>query len=264
VHRAAQRTERCTPGTRDERDDGLPLHGFCERARAHVAARRAAGCGLALPEGAAYLSRDEVLAARLYSGPAYTPINSFLRQVAACSGEHRRALATHPLHSFAATCRHLASAIRKLAACATETESAAPLWRGVRGELKNSFWARDEQGLVCAVDTAFMSTSRQRETPIDYMDAGGGPNVLWELQPRAESDAAYHHGADISMLSQFAAEAEVVFPPCTMLVVCDQRREGRFSNTGGHRRGRRLARVDRRARAALPAGERATGVCVIM
>ena len=29
------------------------------------------------------------------------------------------------------------------------------------------------------------------------------------------------------MLSQFAAEAEVVFPPCTMLVVQDQRHEGR-------------------------------------
>ena len=97
----------------------------------------------------------------------------------------------------------------------------------MRGELKNSFWACDEQGLVCAVDTAFMSTSRRRETPIDYMDATGGPNVLWELQPRTETDTAYHHGADISMLSQYAAEAEVVFPPCTMLVVRDQRHDGR-------------------------------------
>jgi hypothetical protein len=48
---------------------------------------------------------------------------------------------------------------------------------------------------------------------------GTGPNVLWRLQCRAESDAAYHRGADISMLSQYAGEREVLFPPCTMLVL---------------------------------------------
>ena len=224
VHAPALRSERCTPGTRDDANDGVSLEQFCERARAHVAARRAEGCGQMLRDDAAYLTREEVVAVRLYSGPSYIPINLFLRQVAACSGVHRHTLATHPLHSFAATARHLTSAIRKLAATASAEEAAAPLWRGVRGELKNSFWVHDEQGLVCAVDTAFMSTSRKRETPIDYMDVHG-PNVLWELQPRAESDTAYHHGADISMLSQYAAEAEVVFPPCTMLVVRDQQHE---------------------------------------
>lgn len=71
--------------------------------------------------------------------------------------------------------------------------------------------------MVGATDTAFMSTSRSRATPISYM--GGGDNVLWELEPREESDTAYHCGADISMLSQFAAEEEVLFPPCCLLVV---------------------------------------------
>jgi len=45
------------------------------------------------------------------------------------------------------------------------------------------------------------------------------PSVLWKVQPASESDAAYHNGADISMLSQFPDEKEVLFPPCTMLVV---------------------------------------------
>ena len=48
---------------------------------------------------------------------------------------------------------------------------------------------------------------------------GEGSNVLWELQPRAQSDVAFHRGADIKMLSQFAAEDEVLFPPCTMFEV---------------------------------------------
>jgi hypothetical protein len=225
----ALRCSGCTPGIRDDNNDGMGVDGFCERVREYVATRRDLGCGLKMPAEAAYLTREEVLAIRLYSGPCYGPINTFLRQVAACTGKHRHALATHPLYSFAATCRHLTSAVRKLAAVATAEESTAPLWRGVRGELKSSFWAKDEQGLVCAVDTAFMSTSRRRDTPIEYMDSLG-PNVLWELHPRIESDTAYHYGADISMLSQFAAEAEVVFPPCTMLVVRDP---SKYEGDGG-------------------------------
>ena len=82
---------------------------------------------------------------------------------------------------------------------------------GVRGELPNSFWATDEQGEVRAVDCAFMSTSRDRDTPISFMDENG-LNVLWELKPAAQDDVGYHHGADISMLSQYA-EVPAPFPP---------------------------------------------------
>ena len=163
---------------------------------------------------------------RLYSGPAYQLINGFLRQVARLDGAHRVALARSLALSFAATVGHVCRAIRKLAAIATPEEAAAPLYRGVRGELPNSFWVADEQGLVCATDTAFMSTSRNRKTPIEYM--GGGTNVLWELEPKVEDDTAYHNGAPISMLSQFAEEDEVLYPPCTMLRV-KRRDEGESS-----------------------------------
>ena len=62
-----------------------------------------------------------------------------------------------------------------------------------------------------------MSTSRTREIFVDYMDAGEeAQNVLWHLTPRApsqihrwrERETVFCRGADISMLSQFAAEAE--------------------------------------------------------
>jgi len=48
-----------------------------------------------------------------------------------------------------------------------------------------------------------------------------GPNVLWSLRPSRETDTGFHHGADISLLSQFAGENEVLFPPCTMLQVIE-------------------------------------------
>ena len=110
------------------------------------------------------------------------------------------------MSTFSATVGALCSAIRKLAAVTFPGETKQPLYRGVRGELPKSFWVSDKQGMVCAVDMAFMSTSRNRTTPIDYMCSG--KNVLWELCPREQSDAAYHCGADIKMLSQFAMEHE--------------------------------------------------------
>ena len=74
--------------------------------------------------------------------------------------------------------------------------------------LPEGFLTADAQGMVVAVDSAFMSTSSTRDAPIDYM--GDGPNVLWSLQPRPESDIGFHVGADIRMLSQFTSEAEVL------------------------------------------------------
>ena len=93
-------------------------------------------------------------------------------------------------------------------------ELSAPLFRGVRGELPNAFWAPDAQGLVIATDSAFMSTSMARQTAFDYM--GPGKNVLWELKPGPQTDEAYHRGADVSQLSQFAGEREGArASPCT-------------------------------------------------
>ena len=149
----------------------------------------------------------QVLSIRLYTGPAYQPINEFLRQLAVLRGAYRTDVARSPTRTFAATIGHLCRAIRKLAAIATPEEANTPLYRGVRGELPNHTWVADSSGIVCVVDTAFMSTSTQRQTPIHYMGRGG-KNVLWELRAKSESDVAFHCGASVGALSQFAAEKE--------------------------------------------------------
>lgn len=131
-------------------------------------------------------------------------------------------VATHVGLTFTATVGHLCTAIRKLAAVTSPQEVETPLFRAVRGELPRSFWIEDKQGMVCAVDAGFMSTSRNRETPVYYM--AGKHNVLWEISPTGESDMAYHRGASVGMLSQFPGEEEVLFPPCSMLVVLKGKR----------------------------------------
>lgn len=221
-----------TAGQRDADNGGKTPTDFLAEANAFIARRRSelsAGdiprarrlqqqSSIALlPEEHAFLTLDEVLSVRLYSGPAYQPINAFLREIGGLHGGTRQMLAQHPGYTFAATVSHLCSAIRKLAAAATPEEANATLARGVRGELPHNFWVKDAAGMICAVDNAFMSTSRNRKTPINYM--GDGANVLWELQASCQSAEAFHCGADISLLSQFAMEDEVLFPPCTLLVV---------------------------------------------
>ena len=163
----ARRKPGCTPGIRDESNEGLTLSDFLERANAFIAGRREQGYGRGFGS-AGWLVEEEVIAVRLYTGPCFAPINQFMRQIGTLHGRYREAFVSHPLLSFATATRHLASAIRKLASVATEEEASAPLWRGVRGELPASFWVADKQGMVVAVDLGFPSTSRDRRTPIAF------------------------------------------------------------------------------------------------
>jgi len=191
---------------RDEGNIGMLPEDFHTRANAHIRSRRPE----APPE--ALLTLSEVLACRLYTGPGYQPINSWLRRVGTLDSQPRREAALDPERSYGATVRHIIDAIRKIAAVNTPQESDRVLYRGLRGVLPKLFWLADGLGFVAATDSAFMSTSSAEETPLQYMKPRM-PNLLWELHASAESDVGYHCGADISFLSQFAGEKEVLFPP---------------------------------------------------
>jgi hypothetical protein len=214
---AAKLTYGCTPGVRDAQNDGKRPEDFLHEMNDLILRRRKEGYGLNMPEDLAFLSMEEILSVRLYSGPSFAPINEFLRQISELTGRFRRLTLDHPGLTFSCTVGHICHAIRKIAAISTPDEASTPLFRGVRGELPQHFWLPDKKGMICAVDMAFMSTSTNQHTPISYL--GKGKNVLWCLHPSPETDVAYHRGADISLLSQFGSEDEVLFPPCTMLVV---------------------------------------------
>jgi len=234
----------CTPGTRDENNNGKTPQQFADAANDFIRSRRDKGFGTMLTEDHAYLTLDEVYAVRLYTGPAYQPINTFLRQIASLTSNFRNQVAQHPGLTYAATVGHICRAIRKLSAVATKEEATAPLWRGVRGDLERSFWETDDQDMICAVDMAFMSTSKLRKPPIDYMD-GNGSNVLWQLYPTEETDSGFHRGADVDLLSQFAGEAECLFPPCTMLVVKEDPKIAAAKRAGDHSRVSKLTKERR-------------------
>ena len=70
-----------------------------------------------------------------------------------------------------------------------------------------------------------MSTSTKIQTSLDYMlegeKDGKMANLLWRIRAKPESSGGFHHGADISTLSQYQAEEEILFPPCTILTVVE-------------------------------------------
>ena len=240
VNGPAQRKPNCTPGTRDDQNNGKTPQQFMEAANDYIRRRRDQDLGTMLTDEHAYLNLEEVLAVRLYTGPAYQPINAFLRQVSSLTDTFRAQVGQHPGLTYAATVGHICRAIRKLAAVVTHEEASHKLWRGVRGELERAFWLPDTNGKVCAVDMAFMSTSRDRTPPIEYMDAGGS-NVLWQLHPTPESDSGFHRGANVEVLSQFAGEAECLFPPCTMLVVREEPKLAAAKRAGDRARMERIS-----------------------
>ena len=215
----AEKKEKCTPGTRDAENGGYMPTDFLKRVNNFILDRRKQGHGTFLEEEHALLKLDEVLAIRLYSGPGFQPINTFLRNVSKLDGQFREQLARHASLTFVATTRHVINGIRKLSAVSTAEEAGICLWRGARGELPKTFWLADEIGTIVATETAFMSTSAERETALHYMAGSGASNLLWCLKCGPENDAGYHQGANISLLSQFAGEKEWLFPPLTMMEI---------------------------------------------
>ena len=101
---------------------------------------------------------------------------------------------------------HITSAIRKIAAASSNEECDMLLYRGLKGKLDPKFWLPDAFGIVCATDTAFMSTTCDEKTALFYMckeeaDQEAKLGLLWELQASLEDD---------SLVAEATAAAEEV------------------------------------------------------
>ena len=105
--------------TRDKGHGGWTVDKFCARIDDYVRTT-------AHNKGkwdAQLLEREEVLAIRLYTGPAYQPINDFLREVSKLGPEWRRQLARSHHFTYTATVCHLCDGLRKLVSVGTEVST---------------------------------------------------------------------------------------------------------------------------------------------
>ena len=113
------------------------------------------------------------------------------------------------LESWATSAALLVSGIVKLRVATLPMT----VYRGVKEEfvqLPRDFVEADRSRFACGVEPAPMSTTEDRAVALSY--AGRNRGSLLEI----EFDAA-NLGAELTFLSQYPAEAELVFPPGTML-----------------------------------------------
>jgi hypothetical protein len=186
---------------KEEEESGNDGHNTVLRDKGHA--------GMHLRDFMAYgnavtakLEEAHVAALRIYTSKAFKCINDPLR-----SGQKP--------HPFAATTLFLSIGLKKLRsvnATATKIQKEVHFWRGMRNlELTEEFKTRGGTELGC------MSTS----TSLDIV--AGYANSDQPLVFRLVSDSFMSCGIDISWLSVYPNEEEVLYPPLTFLQYLGQR-----------------------------------------
>ena len=151
----------------------------------------------------AKLLREEVLSLRLYTGPMYVWYNNRVLRKA------KRGLYVTTIHA-------INSAIVKL----SRFQKCVTVYRGVAGGvLPDAFFTPDANGAVGGVEAAFMSTTTERTVAMDYAQRKGAdgaprPSMLFHIKM-----GMIDKGANVSFLSQFPSECEILFAPLTGLEV---------------------------------------------
>ena len=91
--------------------------------------------------------------------------------------------------------------------------TAATVYRGVSGLLPTEFWHPNRWGVCGGVENGFMSTTLDRRVAMAYAGSGGA-SAVYEIRM-----GMVDRGADLSWLSQYPHEKEILFAPLTGIEV---------------------------------------------
>ena len=142
------------------------------------------------------------------AGPMYTKYNAILRDMTSMDDGDQS------VNLYPTTLGLIVSGILKLCRIAKMPQGAV-VFRGLSGlELPASFFELDEQGFAGCVEPALMSTSISQDIARQYSASTGRKQTIFRLLLGKMS-----LGADVSWLSQFADEQEMLFPPRTHLQI---------------------------------------------
>ena len=165
------------------------------------------------------VSEDEVLAARLYTGPLFQKYNSVLRgRKSKSSKMFAKWYASCRGNQYTTTLHVINSAIAKL----SQLTVATTVWRGVYGGvLPRDFWRPNEYNVRGGVEWAFLSCTTDYKVAFTYASSGSGPGIVFEFQ-----QGMVDRGADLSWCSQYPHEREILFAPLSTLEILTTRVEG--------------------------------------
>jgi hypothetical protein len=177
------------------------------------------GCA---PAHDARLTRGEVVALRLFTGPMYARYNEVLRE-ASLRDPGTAGLEVekeNEVNTYSTTIGLIISGLIKLGRIATvprNTEGTAIAFRGLAGlHLPPAFFTPDEQGFCGVVEPGFLSLSDDKAVAAKYsgVEDGKVSCAIFELELGKAS-----LGAEVAWLSQFPHERERLLPPWTHLQV---------------------------------------------
>ena len=99
---------------------------------------------------------------------------------------------------------------------------AQKVYRGITGGLlPNAFWRRNEFNVRGGVEYAFMSTTSDKKVAMEYAAGSGKQGIVFEIQM-----GMLDRGADLSWISQYPHEREILFAPLTGCEAASTRVEG--------------------------------------
>jgi hypothetical protein len=123
------------------------------------------------------------------------------------------------INKYTTTLHAINSAIVKL----SKLTKASTVYRGVHDVvLPDQFWTPNMYGVRGGIDRGFLSTTLVRKEAMQYAADGKTAHLLFEIQ-----QGMIDRGADISFLSQYPFEKEILFNPLTGLEVRGSRVKGK-------------------------------------
>jgi hypothetical protein len=155
----------------------------------------------------AKLTRAEIIAVVMYTGPMFVVYNGILRRFP----KELYEVFANSDNLFSTTIFVLVSAVQKLSRC-VHIPAGMMLYRGLGGSLKlpDSFTNADKNGCKGYCEFGFMSTTADRTVAVQYSgvkDKKPQASIM-EICPNAVD-----RGADISQFSQYPKEREFLFVP---------------------------------------------------
>lgn len=169
--------------------------------------------------GESELQMNGFVCLRLYTGPMYFKYNNVLRGVSVpgCKAPLEHMFMKLCMgNKYCNTLHCIAASINKL----SRVSQARTVYRAPGGILPKTFWDYDGAGIKGGVEMGFMSTSTSMHAAMEYAKYSG-VKLIFEIQ-----QGMVARGADVSWLSMYPKEDEVLFAPLTACEVQKTRIQG--------------------------------------
>jgi len=162
-------------------------------------------------DGHSEMIREELVGGRLYTGPMYVKYNTVLRSKSKDPAMLQMVKQLTKGNGYPTTIHAINSCVIKL----SKLTKAGKVWRGIKdATLPKEFWEPNAMGVRGGIEYAFSSTTVDKEQALLYAQGNsqkdGDASTIFEMQM-----GMVDRGADLTWLSQYPHEREVLLPPLT-------------------------------------------------